>query len=210
MFDFVEPRVRRVVAEQLGVTADELSSEVSLVDDLAADSLDLLELAIALETELGLCVPESVIEHLRTYGDLVDSVRLLSTGPVATKSGTGRRPVFPVSACVVSSRHGGELRRAEVLTPYTMEAIVEDALSAGRGARLELTVPSTVSDARLALLEEDLGWLGDRGVQVSICREPGNGREADKHRGARVEASRRRSYAPHSWPAPRFLHTGPF
>ena len=47
MFDFVEPRVRRVVAEQLGVNVEELTPEVSLTDDLAADSLDLLELTLA-------------------------------------------------------------------------------------------------------------------------------------------------------------------
>jgi len=205
MFDFVEPRVRRVVAEQLGVGTDELAPDVSLVDDLAADSLDLVELAMAIETELGIAMPESVIEHLRTYGDLVDSLRVLSVAPVETRSRTRRRPVFPVSARVVSGRHGGELRRAEVLTPYAMETIVEDALSAGRGARLEVTVPSSLSDARLALLEEDLGWLGDRGVQVSICRGPE--RRAD---GTRVEASRHQTYAPRSWSAPRFSHMGPF
>ena len=44
MFDFVEPRVRRVVAEYLGVGVEELSDETSLTDDLAADSLDLVEL----------------------------------------------------------------------------------------------------------------------------------------------------------------------
>ena len=154
MFDFVEPRVRRVVADQLGVGANELARDISLVDDLAADSLDLVELAMALETELGIAVPESVIEHMRTYGDLVDSVRVLSVGPVETKAHMGRRPVFPVSACIVSGRHGGELRRADVLTPYAMETLVEDAISAGRGSRLEVTVPSSMSDARLALLQE--------------------------------------------------------
>jgi hypothetical protein len=146
-----------------------------------------------------------VIEQLRTYGDLVDSVRVLSVGTLETKSPMGRRPVFPVLACIVSGRHGGELRRADVLTPYAMETIVEDALSAGRGARLEVTVPPNVSDARLALLEEDLGWLGERGVQVSICRE------AEKRAGGtRVEAPRHRPYAPRPWLASRSSYTGRF
>src|SRR5262245_38444269 len=71
MSDFVEPRVRRVVAEFLGVGLEELTPEVSLVDELAVDSLDLVELAIALESDLGIIFPESAIDELRTYGDLV-------------------------------------------------------------------------------------------------------------------------------------------
>ncbi len=204
MFDFVEPRVRRVVAEQLGVGADELAPDVSLVDDLAADSLDLVELALALESELGVAVPESVIQQLRTYGDLVDSLRVLTVGPVETTSRMGRRPVFPVSARIVSGRHGGELCRADVSTPYAMETLVEDALSAGRGTRLEVTVPSHLSEARLALLEEDLGWLGERGVQVSICRDQ------EKRTGTQLEAARHRPYAPRPWLGSRSSYTGRF
>ena len=203
MFDFVEPRVRRVVADQLGVGAEELAPDVSLVDDLAADSLDLVELALALENELGVAVPESVIEHLRTYGDLVDSLRVLS-GPVENKSQTRQRPIFPVSARIVSGRHGGELRKADILTPYAMQSLVEDALSAGRGARLEVTVPSDLSDARVALLEEDLGWLGERGVQVSVCRDQA------KRTGSRLEATRHRPYAPPRWLGSRSSYTGRF
>src|SRR5882724_10343192 len=66
MFDFVEPRVRRVVAEQLGVNIEELTPDVSLTDDLAADSLDLLELTLALETEFGVVVSESALERVRS------------------------------------------------------------------------------------------------------------------------------------------------
>jgi acyl carrier protein len=203
MFDFVEPRVRRVVADQLGVGADELAPDVSLVDDLAADSLDLVELALALENELGVVVPESVIEHLRTYGDLVDSLRVLS-GPVESKKQTSQRPMFPVSARIVSGRHGGEMCRADVLTPYAMQSLMEDALSAGRGARLEVTVPSDLSDTRLALLEEDLGWLGERGVQVSVCRDQAT------RTGPRLEAARHRPYAPRPWLGSRSSYTGRF
>src|SRR5947207_4234426 len=67
----VEPRLRRVVADNLGVALEDLTPEVSLTDDLAADSLDLLELALALEEELGFTVPERVLSDVRTYGDLV-------------------------------------------------------------------------------------------------------------------------------------------
>src|SRR5213080_373229 len=65
----LEPRVRCLVADTLGVGIDELAPDVSLTDELAADSLDLAELAARLEAELGLVVPERVVAHLRTYGD---------------------------------------------------------------------------------------------------------------------------------------------
>jgi len=50
----LEETVRRMVASQLGVTPEALAPDVSLTDDLAADSLDLVELTLALEEELGL------------------------------------------------------------------------------------------------------------------------------------------------------------
>ena len=69
--EFVEPYVRCLVAEYLGVGVEELASHVSLREDMAADSLDLIELAVALEGEFAIVVPETVIEDVRTYGDLV-------------------------------------------------------------------------------------------------------------------------------------------
>jgi len=74
----VEPWLRRVVADHLGVALEDLTPEVSLTDDLAADSLDLLELAVALEEELGFTVPERVLSDVRTYGDLVRATAMLA------------------------------------------------------------------------------------------------------------------------------------
>jgi acyl carrier protein len=170
MFEFVEPRVRRVVADQLGVNAEELLADVSLTDDLAADSLDLLELALALETELGIVIPESMLDDVRTFGELLGGVHALSRQ---------RREPHPVNtppdlvwARVVSARPAsGEIQRAGWLTPYTAETIAEDAIRAGRGARLEVAVSSNLSDERLAELQGEFAWLGDRGVQVSVRRD---------------------------------------
>ena len=61
--------------------------------------------------------------------------------------------------------HGGWL------TPYTAQAIIEDALGAGRGARLEVTVPSHISSVRLARLLDQFAPLGARGVHVSVRRD---------------------------------------
>src|SRR5689334_21489010 len=77
MDEFVEPHVRRLVAERLGVGVEELLSEVSLRDDLAADSLDLVELALALDGEFAIAVPERILDEVRTFGDLVCATGLL-------------------------------------------------------------------------------------------------------------------------------------
>jgi acyl carrier protein len=174
MFDFVEPRVRRVVADRLGVNVDDLACEVSLTDDLAADSLDLLEVALALEAELGIMIPESTIDGLRTYGELLDAVRLLSQERRQAEVHAAARPAPAlVWACVTSPRAeaSGNIQRAGWLTPYTAETIAEDALRAGRGAKLEVAVAPTVSDVGLAQLQEEFAWLGERGVQVSVRRD---------------------------------------
>lgn len=77
MVEFVEPSVRRVVADRLGVGVEVLVRDISLRDDLAADSLDLVELAMALETEFAIVVPERIVDRVRTYGDLVEAIGLL-------------------------------------------------------------------------------------------------------------------------------------
>jgi acyl carrier protein len=180
MFDFVEPRVRRVVAEQLAVNVEELTPDVSLTDDLAADSLDLLELTLALEAEFGIVISESALERVRTYGDLRATVHTLLRAGV-------RAGVTPLQGWtrVVSSRGeaSGEIQRVGLLTPYTAETIAEDALRAGPGARLEVAVPPDVSDASLAELQDEFAWLGTRGVQVSVRR--------DQHLGPSGQRARR-------------------
>ena len=70
----VEERVRALVAEHLGVDRETLARDVSLTDDLAADSLDLLELGVVLEASFGIVVPLRTIDRVRTYGDLLDTV----------------------------------------------------------------------------------------------------------------------------------------
>src|SRR5262245_23961784 len=85
MLEPVEPQIRRVVAERVGVGQEELAPEVSLADDLAVDSLDMVELALALEDEFGITVPEQVLGEVRTYQHLVD--RVLDLARAAAEEG---------------------------------------------------------------------------------------------------------------------------
>jgi acyl carrier protein len=78
----VDARMRRVVADCLGIGADDLSAGVLLTEDLAADSLDLVDLAAALEAEFRIAVPDVVLTETRTYGDLVHAVDALVTTEV--------------------------------------------------------------------------------------------------------------------------------
>src|SRR5215467_555625 len=122
MHQFVEPRIRRLVADHLGVGDDELTRDVSLTDDLAADSLDLVEVALALESEFDIAVPETLLDEVRTYGDLVDATVQLA---MERRRHDARRAEPPVvRARVVSATHGAStLERAVPLTPYEAEEI---------------------------------------------------------------------------------------
>ncbi len=62
----VEERVRKIVVEQLGVKEEEVTPEASFVDDLGADSLDTVELVMALEEEFGCEIPDEEAEKITT------------------------------------------------------------------------------------------------------------------------------------------------
>ncbi len=62
----IEDRVKKIVAEQLGVKEDEVKTESSFVDDLGADSLDTVELVMALEEELDTEIPDEEAEQITT------------------------------------------------------------------------------------------------------------------------------------------------
>lgn len=69
--------MRRLVSRHLGVGLEELVSDVSLRDDLAADSLDLVELALALEATFAIALPDHTLDRVRTYRDLVEATGFL-------------------------------------------------------------------------------------------------------------------------------------
>jgi len=70
----IEERVKKIVVEQLGVKEDEVSLESSFVDDLGADSLDTVELVMALEEEFGTEIPDEDAEKITTVQQAVDYI----------------------------------------------------------------------------------------------------------------------------------------
>ena len=70
----VEERVKQIVVEQLGVKEEEVSGDSSFVDDLGADSLDTVELVMALEEEFDVSVEEEELEGIETVGQAYDLV----------------------------------------------------------------------------------------------------------------------------------------
>ena len=67
----LEQRMSEIIVEQLGVSRDDIEAESSFIDDLGADSLDLVELVMAMEEEFGVEIPEEDSEKLQTFGDAV-------------------------------------------------------------------------------------------------------------------------------------------
>ena len=67
-------RVTKLVCEQLGVKEEEVTPEASFVEDLGADSLDTVELVMALEEEFGSDIPEEEAEKLQTVGSVIEYV----------------------------------------------------------------------------------------------------------------------------------------
>ena len=64
-------KVRDIVVEQLGVEADEVTLESTFIDDLGADSLDIVELIMAFEEEFGIEIPDEAAEKIKTVKDVV-------------------------------------------------------------------------------------------------------------------------------------------
>ncbi|MEO5654639.1 MAG: acyl carrier protein [Nitrosospira sp.] len=70
----VEQRIKKIVAEQLGVTEADVKSESSFVDDLGADSLDTVELVMALEEEFECEIPDEQAEKINTVQQAIDYI----------------------------------------------------------------------------------------------------------------------------------------
>ncbi len=67
-------KIKAIVVEQLGCQADAVKPESTIIDDLGADSLDVVELVMALEEEFGIEIPDEDAEKINTVGDIVSYV----------------------------------------------------------------------------------------------------------------------------------------
>ena len=71
----VEDKIREIIIEQLGVATEEVVPEASFIDDLGADSLDIVELVMAMEEEFDIEIPDDDAEKIQTIGDAVSYLR---------------------------------------------------------------------------------------------------------------------------------------
>lgn len=70
----IEEKVKEIVVNQLGVSEEEVTTEASFLDDLRADSLDIVELIMALEEEFDIEFPDEDTEKVRTVKDVIDYI----------------------------------------------------------------------------------------------------------------------------------------
>ncbi len=73
--DEIFDKVRDVIVDQLNVDEAEVTEEASFIDDLGADSLDIVELVMALEEQFGISIPDEEAENIKTVGDAVSYIQ---------------------------------------------------------------------------------------------------------------------------------------
>jgi acyl carrier protein len=76
---FSEDRVKEIIAKELEVDVKQLTAEAKFIEDLGADSLDIVELVMALEDEFGLDIPDEDAEKMKTVGDAMNYLKQHST-----------------------------------------------------------------------------------------------------------------------------------
>jgi acyl carrier protein len=158
--------LRAIVADHLGVELGDVLPDVSFADDLAADSLDLAELAIAIEAALDISIPETTLQGVRTFRDLVRV-----TDAVLRVAAPARTSATVLRARFVPAGDGPVLERTFGLDPYGLELLREDARHAGRDARLELSVPVETALDVIAWIRRRLGPLAAPAVRIADDRE---------------------------------------
>ena len=80
MAEAITDRVRAIIAEQLGVKLEEVTDSASFIEDLGADSLDTVELVMALEEEFGIEIPDEDAEKMGTVGDAIKYIEQKAAG----------------------------------------------------------------------------------------------------------------------------------
>jgi len=76
----LEDKVLNIISEQLGMGTEEIRTEAQFMADLGADSLDIVELVMAMEDEFGISIPDDKIEEIKTVQDSIDYIRRETRG----------------------------------------------------------------------------------------------------------------------------------
>ncbi|WP_029520565.1 MULTISPECIES: acyl carrier protein [unclassified Persephonella] len=71
----MEERIKEIIADQLGIDVDQIKPESKFVDDLGADSLDVVELIMAFEEEFDVEIPDEDAEKIQTVGDVINYIK---------------------------------------------------------------------------------------------------------------------------------------
>ena len=74
MSDEVKSKVKKIVADHLGVDEEKVTEEASFIDDLGADSLDTVELVMAFEEEFSIEIPDEIAEKITTIKDAIEHI----------------------------------------------------------------------------------------------------------------------------------------
>ena len=75
MSDEIKGKIKKIVADHLGIEEEKVTEEASFIDDLGADSLDTVELVMAFEEEFDIEIPDDAAETIQTFGDAVNFIK---------------------------------------------------------------------------------------------------------------------------------------
>ena len=160
----IEPTLRRIIGESLGVKAERIQAHAALVADLGIDPLDVLDVMTRVESVVGIAFPEGEIDALRTFEDLVIVTRALLSVRLAAE-----QPMpAPVLGRLRIGGSGGTLERVVTLTPYDCETLADDLAASQGGDDREISLPRSASAGALATLDAALlsSRLGGRRTTV--------------------------------------------
>ena len=183
--DLLEPRIRHVVAEQLAVDERALGDSISIRDDLAADSLDFLELTLLLEHEFRIPIPDTAVETMWSYRDVVDLiVRLVAVRCTDEARNTLDAPSPHIRAQLSMPAHAATGSRywAGSLTPYMAETLADATRHAGSGASLHVAVVTEATSATLSLVQALFARSGKGAIDLLVTRDADDPRRDVQHR----------------------------
>jgi len=165
----IEPRLRRLTAERAGIPPQLLELETELERELHIEALELILLAIAIERELGIVLPERRLRGIRSYRDLVDAVvGIVSAEPYRALAESGATPLVRTRIRRGSGAGGLMIERSAPLTPYTVQAVSDDVRRAGPGAVLEVLVSGADAQRAVARARALFSRLEQKGIEVRV------------------------------------------